>query len=293
MVPAQLRSASFVLRNNRLIIPVVGFPNSEDAGIYLESETNHQRFWIRGGGAHLEWQPFTLSLPKSLINTPVRLIAFSKSTKAYVGVGTPYFRTNRAFPGLAFSKIVSPVFLSVAYLLLLFFPPFYWLNRFKTFAPTERLLACFVLTSVLSLPLFFLAFYFPSVGRFFAHLWLLLSSLLLCKTAVTRTLHPGGAHLFTTPLVRKNEPTRFCASLAPDGTVVHLVEPPEYHGNPISSEGSLVTVNWGYDITNFIFESSGLFTEIVFLDILDYGIRAEYIEVLITRKFPRKNSHLA
>jgi hypothetical protein len=81
--------------------------------------------------------------------------------------------------------------------------------------------------------------------------------------------------------------------LAPDGTVVHLVEPPEYHGNPVSSEGSLVTVNWGYDITNFIFETSGLFTEIVFLDILEYGIRAEYIEVLITRKFPRKNSHLA
>jgi len=69
-----------------------------------------------------------------------------------------------------------------------------------------------------------------------------------------------------------------------------LIEPPEYHGNPISSEGSLVTVNWGYDITTFIFESSGLFTEIVFLDILECGIRAEYIEVLIARKFQRKNS---
>ena len=107
---------------------------------------------------------------------------------------------------------------------------------------------------------------------------------------IARTLRPGGAHVFTTPLVRKNEPTRFCASLAPDGTVVHLMEPPEYHGNPISSEGSLVTVNWGYDITEFIFKTSGLFTEIVFLDTLEYGIRAEYIEVLITRKSPRKNS---
>jgi hypothetical protein len=165
----------------------VGFPNSEDAGIYLESETDHQRFWIRGGGAHLQWQPFTLSLPKSLTNTPVRLVAFSKSTQAYVGVGTPYFRTNRALPGLAFSKIFSAVFLSVAYLLLLFFPSLYWLNRFKTFAPTERVLACFVLTSVLSLPLFFLAFYFPAAGRLFAHLWLLLSGLLLCKTAITRS----------------------------------------------------------------------------------------------------------
>ncbi|PYK20979.1 MAG: class I SAM-dependent methyltransferase [Verrucomicrobia bacterium] len=107
---------------------------------------------------------------------------------------------------------------------------------------------------------------------------------------IARTLRPGGAHLFTTPLVRKNEPTRFCASLAPDGIVVQLVEPPEYHGNPLSSEGSLVTVNWGYDITNFIFETSGLFTEILFLDVLECGIRAEYIEAPIARKFPRKNS---
>jgi hypothetical protein len=184
---AQLRSAPFVLRNNRVIIPVMGFPNSEEAGIYLESETDHQRFWIRDGAAHLEWQPFTLSLPKSLTNTPVRLIAFSKSTQVGIGVGTPYVRTNRALPGLAFSKIFSAVFVSVAYLLLLFFPSFYWLNRFKTFAPTERVLACFVVTSVLSLPLFFLAFYFPTAGRLFAHLWLLLSGLLLCKTAITRS----------------------------------------------------------------------------------------------------------
>jgi hypothetical protein len=51
-----------------------------------------------------------------------------------------------------------------------------------------------------------------------------------------------------------------------------------------------VSVNWGYDITNFIFETSGLFTEIVFLDVLECGIRAEYIEAPIARKFPRKNS---
>ena len=104
---------------------------------------------------------------------------------------------------------------------------------------------------------------------------------------IARTLRPGGAHVFTTPLVRGSEPTQFCTSLAPDGTFIHLTEP-EYHGNPISSEGSLVTVNWGYDITNFIFETSGLFTEIVFLDILEYGIRAEYIEVLIARRDVRE-----
>jgi SAM-dependent methyltransferase len=101
---------------------------------------------------------------------------------------------------------------------------------------------------------------------------------------IARTLRPGGAHVFTTPLVRKNEPTRFCASLAPDGTVVHLVEPPEYHGNPISSEGSLVTVHWGYDIADYIFKACGLFTQLVFIDNIELGIRAEYIEVLLTYK---------
>ena len=99
---------------------------------------------------------------------------------------------------------------------------------------------------------------------------------------IARTLRPGGAHVFTTPLVRKNEPTRFCAALAPDGTVVHLVQPPEYHGNPISPEGSLVTVNWGYDIADYIFKACGLFTQLVFIDNIELGIRAEYIEVLLT-----------
>jgi SAM-dependent methyltransferase len=101
---------------------------------------------------------------------------------------------------------------------------------------------------------------------------------------VARTLKPGGAHVFTTPLVNKTAPTKFCARRGPDGATVHLVDRPEFHGNPFSSEGSLVTVNWGYDITHYIFESSGLFTDIVFIDALEFGIRAEYIEVLITRK---------
>jgi SAM-dependent methyltransferase len=101
---------------------------------------------------------------------------------------------------------------------------------------------------------------------------------------IARTLRPGGAHVFTTPLVRKNEATRFCAALAPDGTVIHLVKPSEYHGNPISLEGSLVTVNWGYDIADYIFKACGLFTKLVFIDNIELGIRAEYIEVLLTYK---------
>jgi len=192
-VPGHLRSVPFVLRTSHLIIPVLGFPNSQDAGIYIESETDHRQFWIRDGAAPNEWQPFTLSLPKSLTKTPVRLIAFSKSGQVDVGVGTPYFRTNNSLPAVAFSKIFTALFLSAAYLLLLFFPAFYWLNRPMIVTPTERVLSCFVLTSLLSFCLFFIALYFPSRGRFLAHLWLLLSGLLLCKTVVASSYPRWGS----------------------------------------------------------------------------------------------------
>ena len=102
---------------------------------------------------------------------------------------------------------------------------------------------------------------------------------------IARTLRPGGAHVFTTPLVQKNNPSQFSAQIAPDGTITYNT-PAEYHRNAISEEGSLVTVKWGYDIAKYIFEACGLFTQIVFIDNLELGIRAEYIEVLITHKPP-------
>ncbi len=103
---------------------------------------------------------------------------------------------------------------------------------------------------------------------------------------IARTLKPGGAHIFTTPLVNKASPTQWCARRGPDGSIEQLLFPPEYHGNPVSKKGSLVTVHWGFDINSFIFSACGLFTEMVYIDALDLGIRAEYIEVLITRKPP-------
>lgn len=100
---------------------------------------------------------------------------------------------------------------------------------------------------------------------------------------IARTLRPGGAHVFTVPLVNKTAPSRRRARLSEDGRVEHL-EPPIYHGNPISDDGALVTVDWGTDICRHIFDASGLFTKIVHIDDLSRGIRAEYIEVLITFK---------
>jgi SAM-dependent methyltransferase len=99
---------------------------------------------------------------------------------------------------------------------------------------------------------------------------------------VARTLRPGGAHIFTTPLVQKAESSEICAAIE-SGKVIHF-KTPEYHGNPISGEGSLVTMRWGYDICEKIFQASGLFTQLIYIDALELGIRAEFIEVLVTKK---------
>lgn len=100
---------------------------------------------------------------------------------------------------------------------------------------------------------------------------------------IARTLKPGGAHVFSVPIVNKARASRLRARIDENGEISHL-DTPQYHGNPISDQGSLVTVDWGYDICRHIFEACGLFTQLVTIDDLSKGIRAEYIEVLVTRK---------
>ncbi len=100
---------------------------------------------------------------------------------------------------------------------------------------------------------------------------------------IGRTLKPGGAHIFTVPLVKKNQPSVVNAKKDENGNTVILLYP-DYHGNPVDNQGSLVTMYWGYDICDSILKHSGLYTTIVYLDNISLGIRAELIEVLISRK---------
>ncbi len=100
---------------------------------------------------------------------------------------------------------------------------------------------------------------------------------------IKRTLRPGGAHIFTVPLVNKNAPSKMRAKLSDNGEII-CTEPPIYHGNPINEKGSLVVTDWGFDICEKIFEASGLFTHMIYIDNLSMGIRAELIEVLVTFK---------
>jgi SAM-dependent methyltransferase len=100
---------------------------------------------------------------------------------------------------------------------------------------------------------------------------------------IARTLRPGGAHIFTVPLVNKGRPSECRAKRDEDGSIVYL-QTAEYHGNPIDPKGSLVCMDWGYDICECIFKASGLYTTMVYIDDISRGIRAEYIEVLISKK---------
>jgi hypothetical protein len=100
---------------------------------------------------------------------------------------------------------------------------------------------------------------------------------------ISRVLKHGGAHVFTVPLVNKNKKSEIRASIYNENKIIYHHEP-EYHGNPINKKGALVTMYWGYDITEFIIKESGTPTEIIYLDELEKGIRAEYIEVLVSRK---------
>jgi SAM-dependent methyltransferase len=99
---------------------------------------------------------------------------------------------------------------------------------------------------------------------------------------IARTLKPGGMHIFTVPLVNKDKPSKLRAHI--ENNEIIYMAPEQYHASPIGDGRALVTVDWGFDICRHIHESSGLYTHLVHIDDLSKGIRAEYIEVLVTVK---------
>jgi len=100
---------------------------------------------------------------------------------------------------------------------------------------------------------------------------------------IARTLKKGGSHIFTAPIINHHQPTEVWATKGANGEPIFL-KTAEYHGNPVSPKGSPVTMHWGFDIVDFIEEKSGLYTTVEYIDNLDFGIRAEFIEVLVSKK---------
>ena len=99
---------------------------------------------------------------------------------------------------------------------------------------------------------------------------------------VARTLRPGGAHVFTIPWYYW-QPTFVRAARDAAGAIQYFAEP-DYHGNPIDPQGSLVVTEWGADFCDFVYRVSGLTTTAVHMRDRQRGIEAAFIEVFISRK---------
>ncbi len=95
---------------------------------------------------------------------------------------------------------------------------------------------------------------------------------------IARVLRPGGAHVFTVPIYRRQ---RTVVRVNDDG--MELMEP-EYHGNPIGDGRSLVVREWGDDITKFIEDAAGTPTERHAVTSWFHGLRGEMKDVLVSRK---------
>ena len=100
---------------------------------------------------------------------------------------------------------------------------------------------------------------------------------------INRTLKKGGAHIFSVPLVNKHQKTERWAIKGENGEPKFLFEP-DWHVNPIEKNGSPVTMHWGYDIVEFIKTYVNGHSTIEYINDLNYGIRAEYIEIIVSKK---------
>lgn len=100
---------------------------------------------------------------------------------------------------------------------------------------------------------------------------------------IHRVLKKGGAHIFTVPIVNKAKKSFIRAERSLNGKITYRAES-VFHGNPIDNQGSLVTMDWGYDIVQHILEASGMTTLIFNIDNINFGIQAEYIDVFLSIK---------
>jgi SAM-dependent methyltransferase len=99
---------------------------------------------------------------------------------------------------------------------------------------------------------------------------------------VMRTIRSRGAHIFTTPKYKGLARTEDRA-IRKNGEIVHCFEP-EYHGNPIDSSGSLVTVHYGDDICEILWDETRCPTTTHLIREDKTGTIAEFMEVFVTRK---------
>lgn len=105
---------------------------------------------------------------------------------------------------------------------------------------------------------------------------------------IYRTLRAGGLYISTFPIRKAQmESHKQRARLLADGTVQHLAEP-EYHGNPISNKGALVTYDYGYAVHSMIWHWAPFSVSITRFHNPTAGILGEYTEVIACHKAEKK-----
>lgn len=102
---------------------------------------------------------------------------------------------------------------------------------------------------------------------------------------IYRCLKPGGMHVFTVPVNPFKE--TMPRIKIENGRVVPIMAE-QYHGNPISDKGSLVTYDWGGDIVRIIDSLTGFKTEVVNFwrskENNQMGLEADCLQVFVSTK---------
>lgn len=106
----------------------------------------------------------------------------------------------------------------------------------------------------------------------------------LCFKEIHRTLKPGGLKIFTAPTYKHLVASVRRARYLPDGSIEHLVNPPEYHANPVDPKGSLVTFHYGYDLPSLIRSWAPFDVRVSRFDDPHHGIMGEFTEVYVCRR---------
>ena len=100
---------------------------------------------------------------------------------------------------------------------------------------------------------------------------------------IARTLRPGGAYLFTVPTYKGRLRPSGGRISAPTAASSIMAEP-EYHGNPVSDAGALVTFHYGYDFAELISAWSGFDVEVTRFHDHRHGVIGDFTEVYLARR---------
>lgn len=180
--PGQLQTRPFVLKGSQIFVPTLGYPNSRYASIYIQDVTSGARVWVNHGASHEDCQAAEIELPRSFVGHPVRLVAYSTLKEVYIGMGTPFYRTNRAPPFLHASKLFGAVLFAVIYALLFIWPALDLACRLPGVRVGQRWLVAFLLASLWSVLLFYCCYFSPHIAQMLGCGWLLLGAALFAIT---------------------------------------------------------------------------------------------------------------